>query len=89
MTKRSKVPSVRTIATDPELKALKPAQHAIDYRDDEQPGLVIRVLPSGVVGFTVRYRFKGKQRRLKLGNYPGCLARGGQAARTEGSQRDR
>ena len=89
MTKRSKVPSVRTIATDPELKALKPAQHAIDYRDDEQPGLVIRVLPSGVVGFTVRYRFKGKQRRLKLGDYPAVtLAEARKRARKEASAID-
>jgi integrase len=33
-------------------------------------GLVLTVLPSGRKQFTVRYRFRGKQRRLLLGEYP-------------------
>jgi integrase len=36
----------------------------------QQRGLIARVLPSGIVQFSVRYRYQGKQRRLKIGEYP-------------------
>ena len=35
-----------------------------------QPGLVLTVLPSGRKQFTLRYRHRGKQRRLLLGDNP-------------------
>jgi integrase len=42
----------------------------MDIRDGGLLGLVLTVLPSGRKQFTVRYRFRGKQRRLLLGEYP-------------------
>ena len=38
--------------------------------DGQQRGLLVRVLPSGRIEFAVRYRIRGKRRRLKLGEYP-------------------
>ena len=38
--------------------------------DTQQPGLIVRVLPSGRIEFAIRYRIHGKRRRLKLGQYP-------------------
>jgi hypothetical protein len=59
----------RLTFTDPFLRALKPSSVARDYRDAQQPGLIARVLPSGIVQFGVRYRYQGKQRRMLLGVY--------------------
>ena len=59
----------RLTFTDPFLRALRPSGVARDYRDTQQPGLLARVLPSGLVQFSVRYRFQGRQRRLMLGEY--------------------
>src|SRR5215831_14792840 len=56
--------------SDRGIRALKPARAAIDIRDGETHGLILRVLPSGQKQFSVRYRFRGKQRRLLLGEYP-------------------
>ena len=64
------IPSRRLALTDPFLRALRPSGAAREYRDAQQPGLLARVLPSGLVQFSVRYRFQGKQRRLMLGEYP-------------------
>lgn len=58
------------VLTDRHLRALQPSQKARDHRDALQRGLIARVLPSGVVQFCLRYRFQGKQRRLKLGTFP-------------------
>jgi hypothetical protein len=62
-------PSRRLTFTDPFLRGLKAGAVARDYRDRQQPGLLARVLPSGLVQFSVRYRFQGRQRRLMLGEY--------------------
>lgn len=66
----SKAPSVtgRVNLTDKTLKALRPSSREI--WDAQQPGLMVRVLPSGRVEFAIRYRIAGKRRRLKLGEYP-------------------
>ena len=57
--------------TDPQVRALAPGSTPIDVRDGELRGLILTVLPSGRKQFTLRYRAKGKQRRLILGDYPG------------------
>src|SRR5439155_15695766 len=62
--------SARLQLTDRHLRALKPSAHARDYHDTQQRGLIARILPSCIVQFSVRYRYQGKQRRLKLGEYP-------------------
>ncbi len=59
-----------TALTDRHLRALKPGSRACDHRDTLQPGLLARVLPSGKVQFSVRYRYQGHQRRLLLGEFP-------------------
>jgi integrase len=70
--------------TDQQVKALKPGAIPIDVRDGEQRGLILTVLPSGRKQFTVRYRSKGKQKRLILGDYPGLtLAKARKRARAE------
>ena len=56
--------------TDRHLRTLRPGPKARDLRDTVHRGLIVRVLPSGVVQFSLRYRFQGHQRRLKLGTYP-------------------
>ena len=57
--------------TDRTLRTLHPGPTAREIRDDQQPGLILRVLPSGTKQFAVRYRHRGKQRRLAIGDYPG------------------
>jgi len=70
--------------TDQQVRALKPGAIPIDVRDGEQRGLILTVLPSGRKQFTVRYRLRGKQKRLILGDYPGLtLAKARKRARHE------
>ena len=64
--------------TDAALRALRPGAEAIEVRDPGQPGLLVRVLPTGERRFEMRYRFQGQQRRLMIGSFP---ATGLQAAR--------
>jgi integrase len=59
----------KLIFSDRALRALTPNAAATDYRDTQQPGLIARLLPTGAIQFTVRYRWQGKQRRHKLGLY--------------------
>ena len=56
--------------TDSQVKALAPTDQSYEIRDTELGGLILRVLPSGVKQWNLRYRFHGKQRRLLLGQYP-------------------
>jgi integrase len=83
--------ATRSVLTDRHLRALKPAAHAQDFYDIQQRGLIARILPSGIIQFSVRYRFQGKQKRLKLGAYPAMTlqaarkrARNAQAAIDDG-----
>jgi integrase len=69
------IESARVLLTDRYLRARKPTRHAVEYFDRQQPGLIARVLPSGIIQFGVRYRFQGKQKRLKFGVYPAVLLR--------------
>jgi Arm DNA-binding domain len=63
------MPITRTL-TDAAVARLKPpAEGQIDYFDQQYPGLALRVSPSRKTWNYV-YRFRGKQRRLKLDIYP-------------------
>lgn len=76
------MPRTHEPLTDPQLKALQPGTTPIDLRDGELRGLIFTVLPSGRKQFALRYRAKGKQRRLLLGEYPGLsLAKARKLAR--------
>ena len=64
--------------TDRGIRALKPRPHKsrpaefIPYRvaDPQTQGLHIQVKKCGQYNWTLRYRFNGQQRFLKLGSYP-------------------
>ena len=62
--------TTRLVLTDRDLRALRESVHACDVHDTRQRGLIARVLPSGIVQFSVRSCYQGTQRRLKLGEYP-------------------
>ena len=57
-----------TSATVERLKA--PVEGQVDYFDKQYPGLVLRVSCGGRKTWCYVYRFKGKQRRMKLDIYP-------------------
>ena len=50
--------------------SLKPTNKQQEIADSLLPGLQLRIMPSGVKSWAVRYRINGKQRRLSLGKYP-------------------
>ena len=56
--------------TDRGIRALVPRDTPTDLRDGGLRGLIVTVLPSGRRQFSVRYRFRGTQRRFILGDYP-------------------
>src|SRR2546427_6137423 len=57
----------RLLLTDRRVKALKPQATRIDYHDAQLPGLALRVTPTGEKSWSVRYRHRGRLRRLTLG----------------------
>ena len=56
--------------TDRTVKALKPAARQVDYWDSHLKGFGVRISSEGRRTWTVRYRLRGRQRRLSLGVYP-------------------
>jgi integrase len=56
--------------SDPQVRRLQPGSTPIELRDGHARGLILQVLPSGRKLWTVRYRYRGTQRRLTLGEYP-------------------
>lgn len=56
--------------TDADVKRAKPEDREYALRDDACPGLQLRVKPSGVKSWTLRYRAPTGQRRVTLGRYP-------------------
>lgn len=56
--------------TDRHIRALGPRATPRDVRDRGQHGLILTVLPSGRKQFSIRYRFRGTQRRYVLGEWP-------------------
>jgi integrase len=66
--------------------ALKPESAPVDYRDTEQPGLILRLEASGRKTWVARYTFAGRERRYKLGAFPevGLSAARGEASKIRG-----
>jgi len=54
--------------TDRKIKAIKPTNKGVEYLDEKVPGLALRVTPNGAKSWTVRYRHRGRLRRM------GCAA---------------
>jgi integrase len=54
---------------DQQIRKLKPGATPIEVRDGLARGLILQILPSGTKLWTVRYRYRGAQRRLILGEY--------------------
>ena len=74
---------------DTQVRRLQPGTIPIDVRDGQLRGLILTVLPSGRKQWTIRYRRKGKQRRLVLGAYPAMtIAKARKTARHELSRID-
>lgn len=63
--------AVRTIGTDRELRALRPAEKRQEFRDSDVRNLRIRVMPSGLITFAllVRPERGGNTSRRRLGDY--------------------
>jgi len=65
------VPTNRRLAfTDRTAAGLRPAAHAVDWRDTITDGLSLRVSPGGAKTWYVLYKRAGQDRRKKLGRYP-------------------
>jgi hypothetical protein len=54
--------------TDRQIAAIKPTTTRVEYVDEKVPGLALRVTPNGAKSWTVRYRHRGRLRRLTLGS---------------------
>jgi integrase len=52
------------------VKNIQPSTSPIEIYDTELKGFTLRVQPSGVKSYLVRYRYKGKQTRKALGKHP-------------------
>src|SRR5262245_32976021 len=76
---------MQKITTATSLDALKPTDRRYVVRDSMISGLELRIEPSGIRTWTLRYRNNGgEQRRLKLGQYPRVsLAKARAAANVE------
>jgi DNA-binding LytR/AlgR family response regulator len=64
------MPTSKLLTTDKSLIGLAPAAARYAVRDSLIPGLEIRVSPSGVRTWVLRYYAAGQRRRVKLGVYP-------------------
>ena len=64
------MPATNDTLTAGQVQRLKPGPTAIDVRDGHTRGLLVTVLPSGKKQFAIRYRYRGKQRRFVLGDFP-------------------
>jgi integrase len=70
--------------TPDQIRKQQPGAAPIDLRDGLARGLILTVLPSGRRQWSVRYVYKGKHRRLPLGDWPTLtLAKAREAARDE------
>jgi integrase len=61
---------VAAALTDAQVRALRAGEVPFDVRDGRATGLILTVLPSSRKQWTLRYRTRGKHRRLVLGDYP-------------------
>jgi integrase len=60
---------MKKITTAASVDALKPTDRRYVVRDSDVSGLELRIAPDGIKTWTLRYRLRGQQRRLKLGQY--------------------
>lgn len=51
-----------------QIDGIKPTKKRVEYVDEKVPGLALRVMPTGAKSWTVRYRHRGRLRRLTLGS---------------------
>lgn len=51
-----------------QVDSLRPTTKRVEYIDQKLPGLALRVMPTGAKSWTVRYRHRGRLRRLTLGS---------------------
>ena len=56
--------------SDPQVRRFQAGSTPIEVRDGLARGLILQILPSGRKLWTIRYRYRGRQRRLTLGEYP-------------------
>ena len=54
--------------TDRRIASIRPTNTRVEYVDQKVPGLALRVTPNGAKSWTVRYRHRGRLRRLMLGD---------------------
>jgi len=54
--------------TGRKIAAIKPTLRRVEYLDRKVPGLALRVTPQGAKSWTIRYRHRGRLRRLTLGD---------------------
>ncbi|MDR8394078.1 integrase arm-type DNA-binding domain-containing protein [Aliifodinibius sp. S!AR15-10] len=52
------------------VKGLDPPEKQIEYYDERETGLILRLSKAGTKTFAYRYRFKGKNRRFTIGKFP-------------------
>ena len=64
------MPQTNAPLTSSQVQRLTPGPTPIDLRDGLARGLLVTVLPSGKKQFAIRYRYRGKQRRYVLGDFP-------------------
>src|SRR3954469_1433772 len=50
------------------VRSVAPTARRVEYIDDKVPGLALRVMPTGAKSWTIRYRHRGRLRRLTLGS---------------------
>jgi integrase len=60
--------------------AVKPEAEPVEYPDEAERGLVLRVQPTGRKTWYARYTFKGKDRRYRLGPFPALSLKDARAA---------
>jgi len=56
------------LLTDRFIASVKPKPTRIEYVDTKVSGLALRVMPTGVKSWTIRYRHRGRLRRMTLGS---------------------
>jgi len=54
--------------TDRYIASIKAGTARVEYIDEKVPGLALRVTPNGAKSWTVRYRHRGRLRRVTLGS---------------------
>lgn len=52
------------------VKGLQPPEKPVEYYDENESGLILRLSKAGTKTFAYRYRFAGKNRRFTIGKFP-------------------